>query len=125
MKPRILVVGSVQADFCFDVSRFPEKGEELLDNGKREYRPGGRGAIAAATFSRLGADTLLCGKTGNDTEGARLKQSIVRCGIDTRFLISVMSSTPLALIAEAPPTAAASAITAKYSEFLRGLPSNA
>ena len=86
MKPRILVIGSIQADFCLDVSRFPEKGEELLDNGKREYRPGGRGAIAAVTFSRLGADTLFCGKTGNDTEGARLKQSIVRYGIDTRFL---------------------------------------
>ncbi len=99
MKPRILVVGSVQADFCFDVSRFPEKGEELLDNGKREYRPGGRGAIAAATFSRLGADTLLCGKTGNDTEGARLKQSIVRCGIDTRFLTpSRTRTTDFALV---------------------------
>ena len=86
MKPRILVIGSVQADFCLDVSRFPEKGEELLDSGKREYRPGGCGAVAAVTFSRLGADTLFCGKTGNDTEGARLKQSFMRYGIDTRFL---------------------------------------
>ena len=86
MKPRVLTIGSFESNFCLDISRFPEKGEELFSSGSREYRCGGRGAVAAVTFSNLGADCLFCSKSGADTDGARLKQIFARHKIDTRFI---------------------------------------
>ena len=86
MKPRVLTIGSFESNFCLDISRFPEKGEELFSSGVREYRCGGRGAVAAVTFANLGADCLFCGKSGADTDGARLKQIFARHKIDTRFI---------------------------------------
>ena len=92
MKPRILAIGTIRSDFCLEVSRFPEAGETVSDDGSRSFRPGGRGPFASAAFARLGADTLFCGKTGSDTDGARLKQFLVRYGVDTRFMATSRTS---------------------------------
>lgn len=86
MKSRILVISSVESDLCLNISKLPREGESTCEGGRREYKTGGRGAISAITFARLGADSMFCGKIGSDADGARLKQSFAKHGIDTRFM---------------------------------------
>lgn len=87
MKDRILVVSSANVDFVQRVCRVPDAGETVTEVGNGySYVPGGKGANAALTFARMGADTVLCAKVGNDSNGTRLKQLYSNEGIDVRFL---------------------------------------
>ena len=100
MKSRILVVSSANVDFVQRMERVPEPGETIIETeGGYTYIPGGKGANAAVTFARLGADCVFCAKVGNDANGARLRQLYSTEGIDVRFLVSDRTlSTGLASI---------------------------
>lgn len=100
MKHRILVVSSANVDFVQRVTKVPEAGATVTEseNGY-SYIPGGKGANAAVTFARLGSDSVLCARVGNDANGSRLKQLYAGEGIDVRFLVTDRTaSTGLASI---------------------------
>jgi ribokinase len=87
-KPRILVVGSANIDFVTKVERIPESGETFMSGGTYSFLPGGKGANAAVSAARLGADVVFCARTGNDTYGKALRKLYADEGIDTRFLVA-------------------------------------
>ena len=88
MKKRILVVSSANMDFVMKVGRLPEAGQSVIEERGYDYVPGGKGANAAVTLARLGADSVFCARLGNDSHAQRLKSLYIENGIDTRFIIN-------------------------------------
>ena len=86
MKRKILVVGSANMDFSMNLYKVPEVGETVIDDGGVAYTPGGKGANAAATLIRLGADCALCAKLGADLHGQKLYNYYKDIGIDTSYI---------------------------------------
>jgi ribokinase len=65
MRPKIVVVGSVNLDLVVRVERLPEAGETV--GGATFARvPGGKGANQAVACARLGADVTMIAAVGRD-----------------------------------------------------------
>ncbi len=73
-------------DLSLNVYRVPKAGETVNDNGGVAYVPGGKGANAAVTFSKLGAHTLFCTKLGADLHGQQLFKYYKDLGLDTTYV---------------------------------------
>jgi ribokinase len=80
MQAEILVVGSMNMDLIMYVPRFPTVGETILGTGVRET-PGGKGGNQAAAAAKLGANTALIAKVGDDTRGHALKKQLGSLGV--------------------------------------------
>lgn len=99
MNPRILVVSSANMDLVMRTERVPDGGETLTGTSYR-YVPGGKGANAAVTVSRLAGDCVFCTRLGDDDNGRRLMSIYKENNIDTRFIgIDRNTPTGLAVIA--------------------------
>ncbi|MFB3879997.1 MAG: ribokinase [Armatimonadota bacterium] len=82
---RLLVVGSINMDLIVRCARLPREGEtihgeDLVTAG------GGKGANQAVAASRLGAETTLIGRVGEDEFGPRLCAALQEDGVDTQFI---------------------------------------
>ncbi len=86
MEKRVLVISSANMDFIMRVGTMPRDGQTLVETRSYDYVPGGKGANAALTLAKLGADTIFCTRLGNDNHGQRLKTLYSENGIDTRFI---------------------------------------
>ena len=86
MSKKILLVGSANMDLSMNMLRVPAAGETLIDDGGVAYLPGGKGANAAAAFSRLGGHCVFCTKLGADLHGQKLYSYYKDVGIDTSFV---------------------------------------
>lgn len=73
-------------DLSLNVYRVPNAGETVSDNGGVAYIPGGKGANAAVTFSKLGAHTVFCTKLGADLHGQQLFKYYKELGLDTTYV---------------------------------------
>lgn len=93
---RLLIVGQANMELAMQMPRFPAKGESLASDGVFRFSPGGRAGQAAACTAKLGLDTLLCTRIGNDLNGRTLKSFYEKCGVDTRF-VKVDKNRPTAL----------------------------
>jgi ribokinase len=81
MSAPIAVVGSLNADFVINVSRFPLPGETLTGEQFRVF-PGGKGANQAFAAARLGGSVRMIGQVGNDSQARWLKQNLASAGVD-------------------------------------------
>ncbi len=86
MKKKILTVSSANMDFVMNVSRIPEAGQTLQDSGGYDFIPGGKGANAAVSISRLGGESVFLTRLGSDQNGEKLLKIYRAEGIDTRFI---------------------------------------
>ncbi|MBO7304988.1 MAG: ribokinase [Clostridia bacterium] len=86
MAKRILVIGSSNMDLSLNVYRLPSAGETVIDDGGVAYTPGGKGANAAISLRRLGADTVFCTKLGADSHGQKLYGYFKDEGLDTSYI---------------------------------------
>ncbi len=80
---RVLVVGSLNIDLIVRCARVPSEGEtvhgdDLVTAG------GGKGANQAVAAARLGAQTAMVGRLGDDQFGARLRSALEEDGVDMR-----------------------------------------
>ncbi len=79
---------------------FTENG--ISENGMRlfEQNPGGAPANVLSAVSHLGGKAAFIGKVGKDMHGAFLRETVEKCGIDTRGLIETEEGfTTLAFVA--------------------------
>jgi ribokinase len=65
---RVVVAGSIITDMSVQVQTHPKVGETVIGSNLK-YSPGGKGANQAVSAARLGAETVMVGKIGNDTNG--------------------------------------------------------
>tara|TARA_B100001013_G_scaffold306107_1_gene209133 strand:+ start:313 stop:1218 length:906 start_codon:yes stop_codon:yes gene_type:complete len=75
-------MGSLNFDLIATVSRFPNPGESLI--GREFYTSsGGKGGNQAVAASRLGAETFMVGRVGDDNFGAEMLESLHLYGVNT------------------------------------------
>ncbi|MEU8968520.1 ribokinase [Streptomyces monashensis] len=97
----LLVVGSANADLVIDVERRPAAGETVL-GGDLAVHPGGKGANQAVAAARLGADTALLARVGDDGHGRLLLDSLRAADVDTVGVLVGGAPTGVALITVDP-----------------------
>ena len=85
MTNRIAVLGSINVDTTYHVTRFPQPGETISANDKSSA-PGGKGANQAVAAARSGAQLSFIGMVGEDNEGKFMREALQEDGIDTKFL---------------------------------------
>jgi len=86
-RPRVCVVGSVNADLVVRVGTLPRPGETVLGGRFRSVQ-GGKGANQAVAAARAGADVALVARVGDDPLGRDARAALSAEGIDTGFVAS-------------------------------------
>lgn len=82
---KIIVCGSINMDIITRVSKLPMIGESI--SGKYvEYLPGGKGLNQAVASAKMGAETILVGRLGNDVLAQSLADFINQHHINTQYL---------------------------------------
>jgi ribokinase len=87
MKPSIVIVGSSNTDMVIKTNHLPVPGETIL-GGNFFMNAGGKGANQAVAAQRLGGDTTLICKTGNDIFGSKALELFKQEGINTNYIIA-------------------------------------
>ncbi len=77
---KIVVVGSLNADFVVCTSALPREGQTVLGHSFDIF-PGGKGANQSVALARLGAHVTHIGKVGMDDHARLLKGSLERAGV--------------------------------------------
>jgi ribokinase len=99
MSGGVCVVGSVNLDLVVAVERLPAPGETVV-GGDHEALPGGKGANQAVAAARLGRQTALVGRVGDDDAGRRLVAALRAEGVDVSAVaVDPAAPTGIALIA--------------------------
>ena len=99
MKPRIVVMGSLNIDLVVQAPRIPKPGETIIGASDLQRIPGGKGANQEYGAAKLGADVALVGRVGNDMFVERLIKNLGKVGIDIRHVTrDSRASTGVAII---------------------------
>ena len=91
------VAGSINADLLLRTERIPNSGESLTGT-EYGHANGGKGANQAIGLARLGAQTKMIGKVGNDENGRKLIGNLIANGVDASGVSTEGSQTGLAAI---------------------------
>ncbi|MGI6004877.1 MAG: ribokinase [Christensenellales bacterium] len=82
---KITVVGSFIYDMIFSLGRLPHKGETYMAD-QVTHASGGKGANQAVQCAKLGAQTYMVGKLGEDYFGQFMRGTLRGYGVDTRYV---------------------------------------
>ncbi|GJD05869.1 Ribokinase [Galdieria sulphuraria] len=94
----ICVIGSLNVDLVATATKIPVKGETILASSFA-IRYGGKGANQAVACSRLGIQTNLVAKIGDDDYGRQAMEKLAEYSVNTSTVIKEeLESTGLALI---------------------------
>lgn len=85
-QPKLVVVGSTNADMVVQAPRIPRPGETVL-GGTFTMIPGGKGANQAVAAARLGAHVTFVARVGTDAFGAQALNGFRAEGIDTSCVV--------------------------------------
>lgn len=96
MRPRIVVVGSINLDLVVRVPTLPRPGE-TVGEGTFAQIPGGKGANQAVACARLGAEVTMIGAVGRDATAETAIAGLRRAGVALRLEHST-THTGVALI---------------------------
>jgi ribokinase len=100
--PRIVVVGSVNMDLVANVPRLPAPGETLTGTTFHTF-PGGKGANQAVAAAKLGANTTLIARVGDDAFAKTLLANLRTQKVNVRHVRHVPNtSSGVAVIAVDP-----------------------
>jgi ribokinase len=94
---RVVVVGSVNADYVVRVGHLPAPGETVGD-GVLSVLPGGKGANQAHAAARLGAATVLVAAVGTDAAAEAERAALEQDGADTSELVTCAGPSGVAVI---------------------------
>lgn len=95
----IVVFGSINMDLVARTPRLPSPGETITGKVFQTF-PGGKGANQAVACSRLGANTFMVGRVGDDEFGENLKEELEKAGVDhENVIVDTNTSSGVALIA--------------------------
>ena len=77
---KIVVIGSANMDMVMNTGKMPEAGETIQGSGFF-LMGGGKGANQAVASARMGAETWMMGKVGDDIFGQSLRDSLSGFGV--------------------------------------------
>jgi len=77
----VAVVGSLHLDIMVKGPHLPQLDETVMGSGWR-FKCGGKGGNQAVAAAKAGARTAFAGATGDDDFGRKLRDNLVRAGID-------------------------------------------
>ncbi len=98
-RPRIAVVGSINADLVVRCAKLPRPGETISAFDVSEL-PGGKGANQAVAAARLGAEVTMIGRVGDDAFGQRLRSGLQENGVGVDWVLSTPNcASGLAIVA--------------------------
>lgn len=87
----LIAFGSINMDLVAQTTRLPHKGETVL--GKNFFStPGGKGANQAVAAAKLGIETYMVGRVGDDNFGQTLLNSLQEANVNTDY-VSVTQNT--------------------------------
>lgn len=84
-EPRIVVLGSLNADLVQSVERLPRPGETISGGSLRIF-PGGKGANQACAAGRMGARVMMVGQVGGDNLAPMLLDSLRSAGVNVQYV---------------------------------------
>ncbi|CAK1582835.1 unnamed protein product [Parnassius mnemosyne] len=100
-KNKVVVIGSCSVDFVTYSPRLPKPGETLHGH-KFTTSFGGKGANQCVAATKLGANSYIISRLGDDQWGQKYKEYLKEIGVDvTHAAITSNSSTGIAQIAVA------------------------
>ncbi|WP_147803880.1 ribokinase [Alkalicoccus halolimnae] len=88
MKPKIVVIGSINMDLITVAERIPQQGETVRGSSFLT-KPGGKGANQAVAASKLGADVCFIGCVGKDLFGTESRENLEHHGIKTNNMDNI------------------------------------
>jgi len=88
MKPRVAVVGSLNADLTLLVPKLPEPGETVLTEQPARLSFGGKGGNQAAAAAAFGGRVAMIGMVGDDDIGSALRADLAHRGVDVTGVLS-------------------------------------
>ena len=94
---RFCVAGSINMDLVTSAPEFPRPGETIKGSGFATFT-GGKGANQAVALAKLGADTAMIGKTGNDVYADEYLRWFKELNVDTAGVKKEDTSTGIAVI---------------------------
>jgi ribokinase len=94
---RIVVVGSLNMDLVAVTPRIPVAGETIT--GSRFFTvPGGKGANQAYAAAKLGGETAMLGRVGEDDFGRAMRGNLANVACDVAGVRTVAGASGVALI---------------------------
>lgn len=98
MTKKLIVLGSINADYVLNLAQFPRPGE-TLSGSQYQVAFGGKGANQAVAAGRSGANIQFIAAVGDDEIGQKMCRQFKEDGIDTRSIETCQSEkTGVALI---------------------------
>jgi ribokinase len=98
-RPRIAVVGSINADLVVRCARLPRPAETISARDVSEVL-GGKGANQAVAAARLGAEVTMIGRVGDDAFGQRLRTGLKENGVSVDWVLTTSNcASGLAIVA--------------------------
>ena len=94
---KILVIGSLNVDFCIIGNKIP-KPSETVNADKLIINNGGKGANQAYTIGKLGGNVSMIGAVGNDIYGKNIKESLENTNVNVKNIIETTEETGKAFI---------------------------
>ncbi|MBE6707975.1 MAG: hypothetical protein E7578_01870 [Ruminococcaceae bacterium] len=86
MKKRLLVIGSAGVRLRLGCERLPYAGEKAAGT-KYAYSPDCLAGAAALAAARMGVESVLLARVGQDSNGTKLISVLDGKGVDTRFMV--------------------------------------
>ncbi|QNN21612.1 ribokinase [Planctomycetales bacterium ZRK34] len=96
-RPRLVIVGSVNMDLVLRVPHQPKPGQTIRASDFAEL-PGGKGANQAVAAARLGAESIMIGRVGDDAFGGTLRSQLAGAGVQIDALQTTPGPSGVALI---------------------------
>lgn len=97
MKDYICVIGSLNYDIIMKQKRMPLLGETYTADSIN-YSGGGKGANQAVQCAKLGVDTVMVGKVGNDFFGNMLIENLKNYGVNCSYISKSDISTGVGIV---------------------------
>jgi ribokinase len=84
---KIIVIGSANMDMVMRTERIPEIGETITGSGFF-LSAGGKGANQAVACAKMGAETWIMAKVGDDIFGRSVIDSLIGFGVHTNYIVA-------------------------------------